>query len=187
MENNHQHKPSPEPIKIPDFPSHTRRLHSNKSVILTGVRAVPSDLRRTPSPVDFNAYATEQTELQKFPHQPKWKSSSNFLEEVETHLPKRRPVPSNDTRRREDRSATHLKGNMMDYDDYTTFPKITQHRNDATDIPLVQQPYNVEQIGCKNEEYMEMEGERVGGGGEYDFCINYHVLIAAKGRIMGGE
>ncbi|VDO02322.1 unnamed protein product [Rodentolepis nana] len=131
---------------------------SNKSVILTGVRAIPSDLRRTPSPVDFNAYATEQTEVQKFPHQPKWKSSSTFLEEVETHLPKRRPVLSNDTRRREDpcansdHSVTHF--NRMDYDDYATLPKTTQHRNDPADIPLVRRPYTIEQIGYRHEDYM---------------------------------
>ncbi|VUZ45809.1 unnamed protein product [Hymenolepis diminuta] len=134
---------------------------SNKSVILTNVRPVPSDLRRTPSPVDFNAYAREHTQIQNSSHPSKLKPSSNFLTEVETCLPKRRPVFSIDTRQREDPccttsdpSGTHVRGNMTDYDGYTTFPKATQQGNDPADIPLVRRPRSGEQIGYENENHM---------------------------------
>lgn len=144
-------------------PSSPPRVTS-KPVVLTDVRPIVSDLRRTPSPVDFNAYAAEQNESRKFSQPSKSKPTSNFLEEVETCLPKRRPPPCpHDTRQREDPvcttsdpSATLSRRNMVDSlpcDGYTTFPKMVQQRNGVAGIPLVHKPCPVEQIGYRYEDY----------------------------------
>ncbi|VDD80653.1 unnamed protein product [Mesocestoides corti] len=83
------------------------------SVSLTGARPVPFDPQRTPSPVEFNAYAAEQERDPYYPPSlPQQKPSCNkpaskFLEEVETCLPKRRIGRSNETPQMEELSCTN--------------------------------------------------------------------------------
>ncbi|KAL5965823.1 hypothetical protein TSMEX_006414 [Taenia solium] len=139
---------------------------STKHVVLTDVRPLASELRKTPSPVDFNAYAVEQKEIPYFFQPPRTKSFPNFLEEVETCLPKRRVSRVNEPLRVEepscgapDPAATFAQKNLLEpsspvllHDACSTVPSMVMRKSDVSNISLSRQAFPISHCDSRNND-----------------------------------
>ncbi|EUB63768.1 Partitioning defective protein [Echinococcus granulosus] len=139
---------------------------SAKHVVLTDVRPLASELRKTPSPVEFNAYAVEQKEISHFSRPSRTKSFPSFLEEVETSLPKRRISRVNEPLQVEgpsfsasDPAATCTRKDLLKlsspallHDGCITVPSMMMHKNDVSNGPLPPQAFSVSHCGSRNND-----------------------------------
>ncbi|VDK31818.1 unnamed protein product [Taenia asiatica] len=139
---------------------------STKHVVLTDVRPLASELRKTPSPVDFNAYAVEQKESPHFFQPLRTKSFPNFLEEVETCLPKRRVSRVNEPLQVEepscgapDPAATFDQKNLLEpsstfllHDACSTVPSMVMRKSDVPNTSLSRQAFPIPHCDSRNND-----------------------------------
>ncbi|VDM20127.1 unnamed protein product [Hydatigera taeniaeformis] len=137
---------------------------ATKPIVLTDVRPLASELRKTPSPVDFNAYAVEQKEIPYSSQPPRTKSFPNFLEEVETCLPKRRISRVNEplqveeaSRSASDTATAFAQSNIREptnsvflQDVCATVPHVVMRKNDALNQTLTRHGFPMPQYGLRS-------------------------------------
>ncbi|KAL5112263.1 hypothetical protein TcWFU_006109 [Taenia crassiceps] len=125
-----------------------------------------SELRKTPSPVDFNAYAVEQKEIHKISQPSRTKSFPNFLEEVETSLPKRRISRVNESMQVEepscsasDPAATFAQKNLLEpsspvtlRDACSTVTTMVVRKSDVSNRSLSRQAFPISHCDSRNND-----------------------------------
>lgn len=148
------------------FPITSLPRASTKHVVLTDVRPLASELRKTPSPVDFNAYAVEQKEIPYFFQPLKTKSFPNFLEEVEISLPKRHISQVNESLQAEepscsasDPASTFVQKNLLEpsppdllQDVCSTVPNMMMRKSDVSNMSLSRQAFPSSHCDSRNND-----------------------------------